>query len=164
MSTSGTKPIAAGLRIAPPSVSWRSWPLAKGGGQVWMMLSLILLTFAAIAYASASVGLAAVGAGLICLAAWRLFVPVIFEIGPMGITQHVLGRTTRIAWGSIDRAQVGRQGVFFSLDGAVLAPLRGLYVPWDGGREEVIGQVAYYMPNAEGLPAPEADRDELSGR
>jgi hypothetical protein len=146
--------MAAGLRMAPPPVSWQSWPLAAGGGQVWLVLSLILLSFTAIAYSSGSVGLAAGGAGLVCLAAWRLFVPVFFELGPMGVSQQVLGRSTRIPWGSIERAQVGRQGVFFSLDGAVLAPLRGLYVPWDGNREEVLAQVAYFMPRAEGLPAP----------
>ncbi|HEY5315208.1 MAG TPA: hypothetical protein VIK18_21935 [Pirellulales bacterium] len=152
--------MAAGLRMAPPPVSWRSWPLAAGGGQVWLILSSILLSFAAIAYASGSVGLAAGGAALVCLAAWRLFVPVVFELGPMGISQQILGRSTRIAWGSIERAQVGRQGIFFSLDGAVLAPLRGLYVPWDGNRDEVLGHVAYFMPRAEGLPPTLASADD----
>lgn len=152
MSTTTPKPIAAGLRMAPPPAAWRSWPLAAGGGQVWLVLSLILLSFAVIAYSSGNVGLAAGGAGLVCLAAWRLFVPVIFEIGSMGISQQVLGHSTRIPWGSVERAQVGRHGVFFSLDGAVLAPLRGLYVPWNGNRDEVLAQVAYFMPRAEGLP------------
>lgn len=157
------KPIAAGLRMAPPPVSWRSWPLAAGGGQVWLILSLVLLSFGTIAYGSGSVGLAACGAGLVCLAAWRLFVPVIFELGPMGVCQQILGRSTRIPWGSIERAQVGRQGVFFSLDGAVLASLRGLYVPWDGHRDEVLGQVAYFMPRAEGLPATLAAKIDSPG-
>lgn len=164
MSTNISKPIAAGLRLAPPPVSWRSWPLAAGGSQVWLTLSLMLLTFSVIAYCDGSASLAAAGAGLVALAAWRVFVPIVYELGPMGVSQHLFSRTTRVPWGSVERAQVGRQGVFFSLDGAVLAPMRGLYVPWEENREQVLEQVAYYLPRAEGLrPASRSAAQEAAG-
>ena len=42
--------------------------------------------------------------------------------------------------------EIGREGLFLSLEGAPLAALRGLYVPWGVHRAEVLAQIAYYVP------------------
>jgi hypothetical protein len=144
-------------------VSWRSWPLASGGVQVWLLFGMVFVTFMTIAYAAGNFALAAAGALCVAISAWRLFVPVTFELDAMGITQHILGKTSRIPWTSIDRAEIGLEGVFLAAEGQPLAALRGLYVPWEGQREAVLAQVEYYIPSVVRPVATRSRADNASG-
>jgi hypothetical protein len=138
-------PVSVG-RGAPPPVSWRCWPLAAGGRQVWLWLATAAAAATVVGYSTGNLRWATFGALLIALAAWRVFVPVVFEVNAMGISQHLFGRSRRIAWNSIEYLEVGREGVYLSPDGSALAALRGLYVPWEAHRAEVLALVEYFLP------------------
>jgi hypothetical protein len=137
---------AAVARNSPAPIVWRSWPLADGGRQLWLLIAALTAVAVVVGYATESATATAASVALVAVAAWRMFVPVVFELNALGISQHLLGRIRRIPWSAIEYARLGAEGVFFSLDGAPLADLRGLYVPWEGRRNEVLALVEYYLP------------------
>lgn len=160
--TSPAHPIAsAPLRGAPPPVAWRSWPMAEGGAPVWLFLAASAVVGGATAAVTGNSGWAAAAVVLIGVAAWRLFVPVVFEVSALGVTEQVLSRRRRIPWSMIERVEIGREGVYLGLESAPLAALRGLYVPWGAHRDEVLAQVAYYLPaHRTAMIGPRQDREK----
>ena len=140
-----TAPISAS-RASPIPIVWRSWPLGDGGRQLWLLVLILSIVASTVGYTTDSPRWMVVSVLLVAAAAWRMFIPVVFELNALGISQHLLGRIRRIPWSAIEYARIGREGVFFSLDGAPLADLRGLYVPWEGRRNEVLVAVEYYLP------------------
>jgi hypothetical protein len=84
--------------------------------------------------------------GLVTAAAWRLFVPVEFELGALGVIEHRGGQARRAAWSAVDHAWIGRQGVFLSLYDARCSAFRGIYLPWEQQRDQVLAIVEYYLP------------------
>jgi hypothetical protein len=163
-SSSTTTPVVA-TRTSPVPIVWRSWPLGDGGRQLWLLVSVLSVVAAVVGYATGSPRWMAASVALVAAAAWRIFVPVVFELNTLGVSQHLLGRIRRIPWSAIEYARIGREGVFFSLDGTPLADLRGLYVPWENRRNEVLAVVDYYLQAsrrqgnctpAPGVPGPVA--------
>ena len=141
-----TAPSAAARSTSPVPIVWRSWPLGDGGRQVWLLATVLAIVAAVVISTTGSPRWMTVSVVLVAAAAWRIFVPVVFELNALGVSQHLLGRIRRIPWSAIEYARIGREGVFFSLDGAPLADLRGLYVPWESRRHEVLALVEYYLP------------------
>jgi hypothetical protein len=146
MPSSFTAAPVASPRNSPVPIVWRVWPLGDGGRQLWLLVAVLLIVAVVVGLATESPRWMAVSAALVAAAAWRVFVPVVFELNALGVSQHLLGRIRRIPWSAIEYARVGREGVFFTLDGAALADFRGLYVPWESRRNEVLALVEYYLP------------------
>ena len=131
--------------VAPEPLRWRSWPLVRGG---WRGVGFILLPalVAGVTLAStARPDLAGLAAALVIGASWRFFVPITFEIGPAGVVQQVFGLRRRLAWRSLRRVEAGEQGVFLAQEDVPLATLRGVFVPWDGRRQEITEQLKHYL-------------------
>jgi hypothetical protein len=120
--------------------------LAEGGIQAGLLAAALTLAAAGIGIVTGSLPSVILGGTLVLAAAWRFFIPVTFELTAMGISQQFLGLRRRVPWSSIDRAEICRHGLYVSLDGVPLAPLRGLYVPWNQHREAVLALVDYYLP------------------
>ena len=137
---------AAAARNSPVPIVWRSWPLGDGGRQLWLLAAVLVVVAVVVGSTMESPRWAAISAALVAAAGWRVFVPVVFELNALGVSQHLLGRVRRVPWSAIEYARIGREGVFFSLDGGPLADLRGLYLPWEGRRNEVLALVEYYLP------------------
>ena len=145
--TSPAVPIAtSALRGAPPPIAWRIWPLSDGGIQMWLFLGIMAAVGGTVGSVTTSGGWAAAAMACVGAAAWRFFVPVAFELSALGLSQQVFGWRRRIPWTSIEHVEIGREGLILSLEGVPLAALRGLYIPWGTHREEVLAQVAYYVP------------------
>lgn len=142
-----TPPIpAAPSRGSPPPLSWRSWPVAD---EPWQQASLAVVvggTVAMIVYTSGSVAWAALAALAECVAAWRFFVPVIYEVNALGFSEHRFGKMRRIAWSAIQMAETGRQGVLLLVDVGRGWRARGEYIPCHGHLAAVQGQLEYYLP------------------
>lgn len=134
-------------RQAPEPVLIVNWPLRDEG--LW---SLLLITvFMAIAALCGSIsGRPALGAlsfAMLALSAWRLWVPVAFSVSSRGITQTIFGRQRRISWPQIARYKVYPGGVLLLADSphTPLAALRGLYIRWNGRRDELLELVQYFL-------------------
>jgi hypothetical protein len=120
-----------------------------------MVVALAACSLAAGHFASnASMGIVA-GVAL-ALAAWRLWIPVRFEISSKGVVQSVLGRRRRIPWVEFARYDLRRRGVLLltEMGGSPLVAFRSLYVGWNDYRQELLDLLDFFIePRAESHPA-----------
>lgn len=142
--TTASQPAAALVRSPPPAIRWRVWPLVQGGPANALVVGAITAAAAMVGLATRNPAWALVALALTSAAAWRLFVPITFEINSQGVFQEFLGRRERIGWRAIHGCQPGQAGVFLSLGGP-LPLFRGLYVPWQSHRAEVLALLDYYL-------------------
>ncbi len=88
----------------------------------------------------------------VAAAAWRYFVPVVYELGTLGLTIQVLTRQRRVAWRSIDHYDLRSTGVFLSPhpERGPLDAFSGLYLPWGDHKDEVLANVEFYLAGGRG--------------
>lgn len=110
-----------------------------------LALGVFVAWTSGLAVGSTTMSLLLVAAVLI--AAWQMWLPVHYEIGPQGITQHWLGRQRRITWSAIGRVQRRDCGLLLlrDLQPMPLEALRGLYLPFGQQKSEVLAIVDYYL-------------------
>lgn len=84
---------------------------------------------------------------VLAIVLWRFWLPVRYELGPQGIAQTVLGRTSHIPWTAILRFELRPRGVMLYPDSIItpLSPPRGLYLAWGRQKEAVLAHVEYYL-------------------
>ena len=87
------------------------------------------------------------------LSLWRFFLPVTFELNAEGVEQSLLGWQRRIPWAAIHRYEICKAGVllFSQADRCPIDVMRGLYLPWEEHRDEVLAHVRYHL---DPWPAP----------
>jgi hypothetical protein len=137
------------VRVAPEELRLEVWPLVQRPVES-------LVQIVAAAAASVAVGwwlrqpiVAGLAGSALAVVLWRTWLPVTFEIGVMGVTQTVLGRSRRVPWSSVRGWRVDDSGVLLSPDAELipLSSLRGLYLPWLDKREKLLASVEYYVPH-----------------
>ena len=157
----GTVPHPAGSagsssrQATPVPLAWRSWPVIDSPAEFVCLVGAMLGVPYVVWDATGSPIAALLCTAALATVVWRNFVPTLFEIGALGVTERFVGRTRRIPWISIDRFVVGRKGAFLSSAGAPLEVLRGFYLPWGPHREQVLTTLRYYLPRAEDPPPAE---------
>ncbi len=128
-------------------IRWRSWPLAKSPARS----AAILLGVAGVGFTAwivAASGLLAFLAATALLATlWRFLLPVTFGLSEYGVEQWIYGRRVRIPWRAIRRYQICSAGVLLLPYGerSVMAPFRGLYLPWESHCDEVLAYIRHYV-------------------
>lgn len=134
-----------------------NWPLRDEGLRAWLMLGLLAALAAAAGGAARSWPMAVFVLASLAVAAWRLWVPVTFEVGPKGLVQTALGRRRRIGWGELARCEPRRHGVLllWEAEPGPLTPLRGLYIRWrdQSQRDALIETLDFYLSRR---PNPQA--------
>lgn len=90
--------------------------------------------------------------GAVCFAAlmisaWRLWLPVTFELGTKGITQSTLVFRRRIPWRCFARYEKRRRGVWLLADAAPspFSTLRGIYICWSNQEEQVLAVLEFFL-------------------
>ena len=134
-------------QAAPPSLRWRSWPLAESWSAAILVAVGLLGAGAAVRWATAATHLALLAMAALAVALWRFFLPTSFELNAEGVSQWLFGRRRRIPWRDIRRYQVCSSGVLLlpQADACPLDAYRGLYLPWGKHRPEVLAHVHYYL-------------------
>lgn len=135
------------VRTAPPPCTWRSWPLAERGWRRRLLPGAILAAGVTVGLSTDRPGWALATTVLLAIAAWRYFVPVVYELGTLGITQQVFSRQRRLPWRSIGGYEIRSSGVFLSpqSEPGPLDAFGGLYLPWCDHEDEVLASVEYYL-------------------
>jgi hypothetical protein len=79
----------------------------------------------------------------------RAWLPIRFRVDAQGIIRQVSGRSRRVPWSAIARYEVCSRGVVLFPQGADyrIAAGQGLFIPWGGRREELMGLVEKYTPS-----------------
>jgi hypothetical protein len=130
----------------PPLVSWRSWPLAESLTRSGLLLAGLLAAGLAVRGMTGSLPMALLAVAALAVSLWRFFLPVAFTLGPDGVHESLLGRERRIRWSAIRRYEVYPKGVLLLpySDAAKIDCLRGLFLPWDRHRQEILALITYY--------------------
>jgi hypothetical protein len=132
---------------APPSTQLVNWPLRHDGVRAWLMAVLIIAAGVLAGMVSGNPVMGCVASAALAIAAWRLWLPVRFELSFKGVTQTVLGRRRRIPWSEFARYEERGKGIVLLPDAEPnpLAPLRGLYIRTGGQREEILEVLDYFL-------------------
>jgi hypothetical protein len=124
----------------------RSWPAVDELRRTWPVAAGVLAAVAAVQLVTGRTALGLLAAGVLLLVTWRAWVPVRFEIGPGGITQHVARFRRRIPWAAIARYEIRPDGMLLLPDdrAAPIDRLRGLWLPWPDDEDDLIELVRRY--------------------
>ena len=137
---------------APPAaIRWQSWPLREHPLRTALVALGLLAVGVVVGWLTGRAHLAVLAVAALAVSAWRLFVPVVFELGEAGIDRRILGRRRHIPWEAIHRHEVGPDGLLLLADEdrSPLCHLRALYVPWGAHAAEVLAQLRHYRPGQE---------------
>ena len=128
-------------------IRWRSWPFVRSPAWSGAVLLSLIAVGLLVRITADSWPLALLAAGALCVTLWRFFVPVRFGLSEYGVDQWVYGRRLRIPWRAIRRYRVCSAGVLLVPHGerTIMAPFRGLYLPWEGHCDEVLAYVRHYL-------------------
>ncbi|MDZ7616905.1 MAG: hypothetical protein U1E05_07875 [Patescibacteria group bacterium] len=128
-------------------IRWRTWPLARSIKRSAALLLGIVAVALLVQVTVGSWSLALLALGAICVSLWRFLTPVTFGLSEHGVDQWIYGRRLRIPWRAIRRYQVCMAGVLIIPHGerTVMAPFRGLYLPWEGHCDEVLAYMHHYL-------------------
>ena len=112
-----------------------------------MTLAVLVAVSLAVGWKLESVlsgGLAAVA---LAVAAWRLWLPVTWDLGYGGVTETVMGRAVRIPWTAIAGWREYRSGVLLlpEADTAPILALRGRFLAWRNRRADVMALLEHYV-------------------
>ena len=132
---------------ALPPLRWCSWPLRESWSRSLLVVIALLIGGLLVRWLTGQTYLAVAASLALVLASWRFFIPVEFALSERGVDQRVFRRRRRISWQAIRRSEVCSAGVLLlpDEDRSVMAPFRGLYVPWKTHREEVLAHVRRYV-------------------
>src|SRR5262245_25403950 len=82
----------------PGTIRWRNWPLVDHMRSSWLLPLGILSVAVFVGWLGDSWLLAVVAVALLALALWQFFIPVTYEICPLGIRRYALGRMRLVPW------------------------------------------------------------------
>ena len=150
MSSIRSRLAAVRIRSGPDELRLVSWPLRDGGLPAWSAVIACLAAPIAVWWLSNSLVAGLVGLVAVVLAAWRLWLPVRYELGPSGVTVTVMGRRRRIPWRQIARYEIRRRGVVLIPDVHTTweTAVHSLYVRWNNQRDRVLTVVDSYVRQA----------------
>lgn len=132
---------------APPNLRLSCWTARDKP----LLALLTVLGFAGLgvggAWLSASPTLGMLSFAALALSAWRLWIPVAYEIGSRGITQELFGRQRLIPWRDIGRCELRPDGVLLLPDpeATTSSVLRGLYIQCRANRHQLLDAIEYYV-------------------
>ena len=111
------------------------------------MLVAVALVAIVIGVATGKLELALLALAVQALALWRIWVPIHYEINAHGIEQRIFGRLWRVPWIAVRRHELCHDGVILFRDAERLPfdSWRGVYLPWSGHREAIIGALDRIM-------------------
>jgi len=135
----------------PAAIRWQSWPLRDHVLRTALVAIGLLAIGVMVGWLTGRVYLAVLAVAALAATAWRLFVPVVFEVSEAGIDRWVFGRRRHIPWEAIHRHEVGPDGIllFSDDDRSPLRHLRALHVPWGTHADEVLTKLRHYRPGQE---------------
>jgi hypothetical protein len=137
-------------RIRQVDLRLVSWPLRDAPLSTGLVLAGIAGVGLVAGWLSTSWSMGLLAALALLTATWKLWIPVICELGPSGVTVGVLRWRRHIAWHEMDRFEPRDRGVMFytERDPSALSVLRSLYLPWHGSRDAVTEICERYHPSA----------------
>jgi hypothetical protein len=139
---------------APAPIHWRSWPLVDNPRWSWLVLLVVLLTGAFVWWLGGGPLVGLVAIAVLAASLWQFFVPVSFEITPMGVRRIAWRRMRLVPWQAVRAYQLRSSGVVFLQrpDPTAIDFLTSLFVPYPSDEDEVVVAVRLYLSHAVEVP------------
>jgi hypothetical protein len=133
---------------------WRSWPSVERPRWSWLVIVGIASIVGMVAYVGQSWLFALLMAIGLAITLWQLFVPVDYEIGPVGLQRSALGRTRLLPWHAVQAYQARSTGVvlYQCHDPMTVDLLRSLFLPYPDDPEEMLAGLRQHLSHAVELP------------
>lgn len=165
MPSSARETSQAGLRIsvAPEPVAIYVWPLRQRPVASIFTIGIAISASVFMGWWYEFWPLGGIIAVLLAITGCPICLPQRFELSSGGIRHVVLGRARRIPWTAIRRYTIHSTGVVLLPDDQVigLSPLRGLFLPWSGKRQEIQAHLEYHLQSsAANHRSPQASTEE----
>lgn len=142
--------------MTPPNpLSWRVWPLADGKRWSWLVLLLTLAIGVGIWYVGKSWLLALAAVAGVVATGWHFFVPIEYEVTPIGIRRRIANRTRMLPWHAIRAYQIRNSGiVLYQRTGpASIDLLRSMFIPFPSDPKELISALRTHASHAADVQA-----------
>jgi hypothetical protein len=135
-------------------LQWRAWPLVDKKQWSWLAIVGILATGAFVSYFSTSWWLALLAMAGLTATLWKFFVPVRYELGPVGLRRSAVGRTTLLAWQAVRAYQLRPTGavLFRRPDPTPIDLLRSVFMPYPADEDDALCALRIYLSHAVELP------------
>jgi hypothetical protein len=140
--------------IAPAVLRWRNWPLAENARWSWLVPLGILAIGGMVAYLGNSLLLGTLALLGLAATMWRFFVPVRYEISPLGLQRSALGRMQRMSWRAVRAYQLRPTGVvlFQHPDPNTIDLLRSAFIPYPVDEDDVLCALREHLSHAVEMP------------
>ncbi len=121
--------------------------MGDGPVRAVLVLGMLLAAWILVRWLTGQAPLAMLALALLMVTLWRFFVPVTFELNAQGVEQSLFRWRRRIPWSAVGSYEVCHGGVLLlpTVQQRPVDVFRGLFLPWDGRREEVLAHVRYHL-------------------
>jgi hypothetical protein len=130
--------------LAPDDVVVWNWPLRDEGLRSWGLVVAAAVLVALVWTIWQSWQFTLLTAVTLTVAAWRLWLPVKWELGLTGVTLVVLGFRRKIPWMAVAQFEIGEEGVWLFADRDP-TPQRGTFISYGGQRPRITACIEYYL-------------------
>lgn len=144
----------AGESAAGDVLRWRTWPVVDQKRWSWVAVLGVLVVGTAVGFLAGrwTAGLAAAAA--VAVAGWQFFVPVTYEIYPLGLRRRFLGRAQLVPWHAVRAYRVRATGMvlYRCTDPTAVDVLRSLFLPYPDDADEMLSAAREFLAHAVELP------------
>jgi hypothetical protein len=136
------------------TLRWQSWPLVDNARWSWLAIVAIVFVAGIVVVLGGSWLLSVAVAVGLAVSAWQFFVPVYFELTPLGLRRTALGRTRSVPWHAVRAYQLRTTGavLYQQFDPCTIDLLRSIFLPYPVDEDELICALRHYLPHAVELP------------
>ena len=147
MSVSRIQPGLTSRPIGSESLRWTSWPIFDERPEAWLMTIFAIAVGVGTGVISHSLITGIFALVLLTVTLSRLWLPVSYEVGTLGIIEVVWKRRRCLAWRQIAGYRVFKNGVliFHALDENAGSGLFGMYIPTTGHRDAILSVLKRYV-------------------
>jgi hypothetical protein len=154
MGTTTRTKLSPAREVETPVIRWRVWPLMDNLRWSWAVGGGVLSVGGAVWYSGGDWRLSLAAMAGLSATLWQFFLPVEYEIGPLGLRQQALGRTRLMPWHAVRAYQLRSSGVvLYPRDEPTKADLlRSLFVPYPADADELLCAMREHLSHAAELP------------
>ncbi len=135
-------------------VAWRSWPLVDQRRWSWLVMALLVAVGGGVWFLGGGWLLAVVVTLGLATTLWKYFMPIDYELAPLGLRRRVLGRTRVVPWHSIRAYRLRPSGVvlYQRSEAGVIDLLRSMFVPFPPDADDLVSAMRQYASHAAEVP------------
>jgi hypothetical protein len=144
----------AGVAEYAATIRWRTWPLADHAPWSWVALLGALIVGAAVYWLGGGWLLAVFSVAGLAATLWQFLLPVVYELGALGLRHQVLGRSWIVPWYAVRAYQLRPTGVVLYQRGdpVKIDLARSLFVPYPADADEMLCALREHLSHAIELP------------